>query len=143
MRRWLAIFILFFIASPVLAAPRFIAIDILIDTPQPLAAWQFELRDLNRGMRVVGVENGASDVFGDAPYYDRDAVDAGDADRIIVADYSLADMSELPSGTIRVATIHIMIEGAEPNLDIALVNATTRDGLRIDASIRLREHEGS
>lgn len=143
MKRWLAIFALFFIASPVLAAPRFMAIDIYVDSPKPLAAWQFELRDLNRGMRVVGVENGASDVFGDAPYYDRDAVSAGDAERIVVADFSLADASQLPSGSVRVATIHIMVDGADPDFDITLVTATTHEGQRIDASIRLQEHEGS
>ena len=62
------------------AAPRFQALEIWIDADQPVAAWQFELRDANGFTTIVGVENGDSDAFGDAPYYDRDAVDSGDAE---------------------------------------------------------------
>ena len=143
MKRLLATLFLFFAASNALAAPRFIALDVYIDTPEALAAWQFELRDLNRGMTVVGIENGDSAAFNDAPYYDREAVNAGEANRIIVADFTLAERSMLPRGEIRIATIHVMVDGAEPNFNIELITATTREGQRIDASISLREQTGS
>ena len=143
MKHLLATLLLFFAASNAFAAPRFIALDVYLDTPAALAAWQFELRDLNRGMTVVGIENGESEAFNVAPYYDRDAVNAGAANRIIVADFSLAEASQLPSGEIRIATIHVMVDGAEPNFDIELITATTRDGTRMDASISLREQTGS
>ena len=117
------------------AAPQFVALDIVLDAPEPLAAWQFELSGTS--MTVVGIENGDSDAFGDAPYYDRYALQSGEADRIIVADYSIA--SDLPSGRIRLATIHVMIDGDTPEYELKLITATTREGQRLDASITVRE----
>ncbi len=119
------------------AEPRFVALDVIIDAAEPVAAWQFELSDRNRTMTVVGVENGDSPAFMDAPYYDRDAVADGSADRIVVADFSL-DADRLPSGRFRIATIHVMVEGGEPDFALKLINTTTRDGRRIDATATLQ-----
>ena len=119
------------------AEPRFVALDVVLDAAEPVAAWQFELSDRNQTMTVVGVENGDSPAFDDAPYYDRDAVADGSADRIIVADFSL-DADRLPSGRIRIATIHVMLEGGKPDFALTLINATTRDGRRIDATVALQ-----
>ena len=113
---------------------RFVPVEIILDSPEPVAAWQFELADRNESMKVVGVENGDSDAFARAPYYDRGAIVRGDAERIVVADYSLAEESRLPRGRIRVATVHLMIEG-EADFELTLVTATTSDGRPIDASI--------
>lgn len=119
------------------AAPRFQALEIWIDAEQPVAAWQFELRDSNGFTTIVGVENGDSEAFGDTPYYDRDAVDGGNAERIVVADFTLED--NLPSGHFRLATVHVMVDGGEPEFELTLVTVTDRDGRRIDASISVRE----
>ncbi len=135
----LAVLILLLAASAN-GAPRFEALEIWIDAPQPVAAWQFELRDANGHTTIVGVENGDSEAFGDAPYYDRDAVNSGDAERIVVADFSLAD--DLPSGYFRLATVHVMVDGGEPDFDLTLVTATDRDGQRIDATVNLRDMNG-
>lgn len=113
---------------------RFVPVEIILDSPEPVAAWQFELADRSKSTKVVGVENGDSDAFTRAPYYDRGAVERGDAERIVVADYSLAEESRLPRGRIRVATVHLMVEG-EADFELTLVTATTRDGRPIDASI--------
>ena len=113
---------------------RFVPLEIILDSPEPVAAWQFELKDRNESTKIVGVENGDSDAFTRAPYYDRGAVERGDSERIVVADYSLAEESRLPTGRIRVATVHLMIEG-EADLELTLVTATTSDGRPIDASI--------
>ena len=117
--------------------PRFAPVEIHLDSPQPVAAWQFELRDRNGAMKVVGIERGGIPAFPDAPYYDREAVAEGDADRIIVADYTLAGESRLPRGRMRLATLHLMLDG-ETDFELRLVTATTSDGLSIDASIALR-----
>ncbi len=135
----LAILILLLVASAN-AAPRFEALEIWIDATEPVAAWQFELRDANGHTTIVGVENGDSDAFGDAPYYDRDAINGGDAERIVVADFSLAD--GLPSGYFRLATVHVMVDGGEPDFELTLVTVTNRDGQRVDASISVREKDG-
>lgn len=142
MNRAIAVFLLI-LSSTATAAPRFVAVDIVMESDQPVAAWQFELRDRNDGMAVVGVENGDSEAFGTTAYYDRRAVEAGSADRIIVADYSLADSAQLPSGTFRLATIHMMLEDSRADLDLQLITATTHNGERADAVIRLVERTGS
>ena len=117
---------------------RFAALDIFVETAEPLAAWQFELRESSGRMRVVGVENGDSAAFGDAPYYDLDAVNAGAADRIIVADYSLGSAGELPTGRSRIATIHVQLEGtAAPDYVVNLVAAGGAGGEPIQASIEI------
>ncbi|MCY4498617.1 MAG: hypothetical protein OXC14_15180 [Rhodospirillaceae bacterium] len=115
---------------------RFVALDIYIESTEPLAAWQFELREASGRMRVVGVENGETAAFGEAPYYDLAAVSEGAADRIIVADYSMRQAVELPTGRNRLATIHIRIEGtAEPDYVLDLVAAGSANGEPIRAYI--------
>ncbi len=132
--------LLFLLVAGANAAPRFEAVAIWIDAAEPVAAWQFELCDANGFTTIVGVENGDSAAFGDAPYYDRDAVNRGDAERIVVADFSLAD--DLPSGHFRLATVHVMVDGGEPDFELTLVTVTNRDGQRVDASISVRENTG-
>ncbi len=123
---------------------RFAAVDVYLDSAEPVAAWQFELNDRAGGMKVVGVEQGDSPAYGRAPYYDREAVRLGEADRIIVADYSLADVAELPSGRVRVATVHLMLSGdGDADFNLLLVTATTYDGVVTDARISLDVRTGS
>ena len=124
------------------SGPRFVALDIHLDSPATLAAWQFELKDRNGAMTVVGVENGGHAAFPSAPYYDRDAVARGGAARIVVADYSLAEMSLLPIGRVRLATLHLMLEG-KPDYELRLITATTPAGDAIDASISLAEPDNN
>lgn len=118
------------------STPRFVPLEIYLDSPGALAAWQFELEDRNGAMQVVGIENGGHAAFPGAPYYDREAVARGHATRIVVADYSLAEESRLPSGRIRLATLHLMLDGAT-DFELRLITATTPDGSAIDASIAL------
>jgi hypothetical protein len=122
--------------------PRFAAVDVYLDSAEPVAAWQFEFS--SRSGKIVGVENGESEAFGGTPYYDREAVQLGTADRIVVADFSLAGTSRLPSGRVRVATLHLVLDAAsDPEFDVGLVTAVTRDGVTIDASIGLEQRKGS
>ena len=118
--------------------PRFVPLEVLLDSPEPVAAWQFELRDREAAAKVVGVENGGHPAFPRAPYYDRTAVTRGDSSRIVVADYSLADAELLPVGQFRLATLHLMTRG-EPDFELRLTTATTPDGGAINASISLAE----
>lgn len=119
---------------------RFVAIDIFLDSAKPVAAWQFALDELNGAMQVVGVENGSSPAFSSAPYFDREAVAQGRADRIIVADFSLAPQDALPVGRIRIATVHVRLSGAaDPDFRLDLVTAAAADGNPVNASISM-EH---
>ena len=112
-------------ALPASAAPRFFPIEVHLDSSAPVAAWQFELADRSGAITVVGVEGGGSAAFRRAPYYDRDAVAAGAAKRIVVADFSVADEGQLPSGPIRLATLHLMAEG-ETDADLDSMETTVR-----------------
>ena len=123
-------------------APRFLAVDVYLQADEPVAAWQFEFS--GGKARIVGVENGNSRAFEGAPYYDREAVQRGTADRVVVADFSLAAPDALPSGRVRIATLHLMLEDAgPPEFHLDLVTAVTHDGAAIDASIALEPRRGS
>jgi hypothetical protein len=125
------------------ASTRFAVVDVYVDSAVPLAAWQFELRERNGEMQVVGVENGDSHAYPDAPYYDRGAVERGAADRIIVASFSLRPPTELPIGRARVATVHVRLTGnATPDYRLKLVAAGAADGKPIDATISLDTRPG-
>jgi hypothetical protein len=91
-------------------------------------------------MTVVGVENGADKAFAEAPHYDRGTVEAGEADRVIVAAYSLSPESALPRGKTRVTTVHVQITGAaEPHYELRLVAAGDAEGHPIAAHASLSE----
>lgn len=123
---------------------RFASVGVYLDSTDPVAAWQFELSENSGSMQVVGVEGGDSAVYQRAPYYDREAVQLGTADRITVADYSVADASELPSGRTRIATVHVMLSGPDdPNFVITLVTAVQTDGSVIAATLSLKLVTGS
>jgi hypothetical protein len=122
---------------------RFAAIGVYVESPEPLAAWQFELTESTGSMTVVGIENGDSPAFAGAPRYDLGAVDADRADRIVVADYSLAAREELPRGRTRVATVHVRLMGTQaPDFELELVTAGNADGRAIAALADLELDEG-
>jgi hypothetical protein len=125
------------------AATRFAVVDVYVDSAAPLAAWQFELRERHGAMQVVGVENGESRAYPDAPYFDRAAVERGGADRIIVASFSLRPPAELPVGRARIATVHGRLTGDDaPDYRLQLVAAGAADGRPIDAQISLDTRTG-
>jgi hypothetical protein len=120
------------------AANRFAVIDVYVDSVEPLAAWQFELTEQDGRMQVVGIEGGESASYAEPPFYDRDAVASGAADRIIVADFSLREPAQLPVGRTRVASVHVRLAGDQsPDYQLRLVAAGAADGRSIDAEISL------
>ena len=130
-------------AARLAADTRFATIDVYVDSPEPLAAWQFELREATGAMAVVGVENGESPAFAGTPHYDLDAVAQGRAERIIVADYSLGESATLPVGRTRVATVHVRLMGAQiPEFELQLIAAGNAAGQSIDAAAVIELQEG-
>ena len=110
--------------------------------PSPGAAWQFELNHRAGTMNVVGVENGESIAFDRAPYYDREAAQRGALERIIVADFSTYPVEMLPTGRVRIATLHVMISGADPAYELRLVTAVNETGRPVDATLSLEPRPG-
>ena len=145
MKRLLVLTVAWFATLPAGASDlKFVTADIYLESSVPVAAWQFELSDRAGDMQVVGVENGSLGAFPRAPYYDREAVAAGRADRIVVADYSLEPTTLLPSGRFRVATLHLALPAeAAPDFQLRLITATTHEGRPTDAAIDLDVRTGS
>lgn len=115
-------------------AVRFATIDVYLDSAEPLAAWQFELTEATGAMAVVGIENGDSEAFPNAPRYDRTVINRNRADRLVVADFSLADRTLLPSGRTRVATVHVQLSGTrQPDFELQLIAAGNAAGEPIPA----------
>lgn len=96
---------------------RWEAVDVYVDSGKvPLAAYQLEVQARldsgadGRVVKLVGVEGGEQGgAFGDPPYYDPDALRG---ERIILAAYSLAAESSLPTGRTRVARLHVQVPEA-------------------------------
>ncbi len=114
------------------AAERFGTVDVFIQSGAPIAAWQIEIEG---HMTLVWVENGDHSAFTRAPYYDRDAAAAGELERIVIADFSLAD--SLPTGTFRAVTLHVMKDPAT-RFKARLVKAARPDGQAVSANTSIR-----
>lgn len=114
------------------AAERFETVNIVIHSDAPLAAWQIEITGT---MTLVGVENGEHPAYPRAPYYDREAARAGELDRIVIASFSTA--ADLPSGTTRIVTLHVLKDAAS-TLNARLVTAAQPDGRPIDARLSMK-----
>lgn len=122
---------------------KFEVLDVYVQSAEPLAAWQFELTERAGRMQVVGIEGGEATAFAEAPYYDREAVERGAADKIIVASFSLDAPAALPVGRTRVASVHVRLTGTgEPDYELRLVTAGNADGAAIPAEITLATRTG-
>jgi len=120
--------------KPPSAAFRFEAVDIFAD-PQgkPLAAYQFELSDVENRIKIVGVEGGTHPAFSKPPYYDPKALRGN---RIIVAAFNTG--SDLPVAETRIARIHVMIRGKkDPDYILKPVTAASPDGTEIPVRLWL------
>lgn len=117
---------------------RFVPVEIYLDSGQAsLAAYQFELEAAAGQVEIVGVENGETPAFGEAPYYDPQALAN---DRIIIAAFSTGDA--LPTGRTRVATVHLRETGpAEPEYNLKLIVAADAEGNEIPAELTLETGE--
>jgi len=116
---------------------RFISLDIHIDSGDtPLAAYQFELTAATGQFKIVGLEGGEHTAFAKPPYYDKKALSDStkDHDRVIVAAFDTGD--DLPTGSTRVARVHVQITW-EPTPDFAvkLIVAASDDGEPLDATV--------
>jgi len=119
---------------------RFCAMDIFIDSRgAPLAAWQIEFAATNGVAKIVGIEGGESGPFGNPPFYDPKAIQN---DRVIIAAFSTAPATKLPTGKTRVATIHMQITGAvQPQFELKLQAAADPDGKQIPGEASFEERK--
>jgi hypothetical protein len=108
-------------------APRFVVVDVQVDSgAEPLAAYQLEFFSTNGAVKIVGIEGGEHPAFMQPPYYDPVAMQQ---DRVVLGAFSTAPGGQLPSGLVRVASIHLMVSGnAKPSFNARIETAATFDG---------------
>ena len=116
---------------------RFTHVDVFLDSKaDAMAAYQFEFAAEGGRATVVGIEGGEHAAFAkNPPYYDAAALGKN---RVILAAFSTE--KELPKGRSRIARIHLMIEGPEPQFATKLVVAANAEGKKISgATLSLSE----
>jgi hypothetical protein len=119
---------------------RFRAVDIFIDSrTTPLAAYQIHFAVSNAAAKIVGIEGGEPRPFREPPFHDLKAIQN---ERVIIAAFSTAPAAELPSGLIRVATIHLQVAGdTTPEFELKLQTAADPQGNRFSAEARCQERK--
>lgn len=117
---------------------RFLAVDIFVDSKdQPLAAYQLEFSVTNSLGKIVGIEGGEHAAFAEPPFYDPKAMQR---ERVIIAAFSTQPADTLPTGSTRVATIHLqVIEKAVPEFVLKLHTAADAGGRKLTVSAYLEE----
>ena len=129
MKRLLLILLLFAMGLPAQQV-RFSAIDIYVDSANtPLAAYQLEFTGQGSHVRIAGIEGGAHDAFKIPPFYDPKAMQQ---ERVILAAFNTAPTTQLPTGSTRVATIHLQYSGPQPpTFSLKLHTASDSNGKEI------------
>ncbi len=108
------------------------AFDVFVDSgAEPLAAYQVEIKDTLGRARLVGIEGGV-EPYKPAPHYDPRAMQR---EHVIIGAFSTAE--KLPSGKVRVARLHIMSEGGQPEFQVVLTTAGAPGGRKINANVTL------
>lgn len=109
-----------------LLVQEFTAVDVYVDSPKPLAAWQMEVRT---SATIVGVEGGEPKCYAEPPFYDPKALRGG---RIVLAAFTTE--AAPPSGRIRVARLHL--RGA-PELSAREIVAAAPGGAKVEVKVEL------
>jgi hypothetical protein len=113
---------------------HFLGMDLWVDSgDEALAAYQVEITYDRNTVKIVGLEGGQKGSYTNAPYYDQKGFESGG---IIVAAFTTG--KDAPKGRIRVARIHIAVEGTiKPELTFKLMTAAKPGGRRINPKIEL------
>lgn len=117
-------------------ATRFQAVHVFLDTKtEPLAAYQVLIRATKGDVKIVGIEGGEPAAFKQPPFYDPKAIQQ---ERVILAAFSTQPKAELPTGKIRVATVHLQVTGeVEPEFETKLQAAANHAGKKISSTVSI------
>ena len=118
-----------------LAGSSFRAIDVFVDSGnQALAAYQLTFVGTN-SVKMVGIEGGEHSAFAEPPYYDPQAMQS---ERVVIGAFNTS--RDLPSGRVRVATIHVQTQSnVAPGYGIQVNAAAAADGKAISVKANLEE----
>jgi hypothetical protein len=114
----------------------FRAVDIFVNSGNaPLAAYQLTFLSTNEDARIVGIEGGEHEAFAEAPYYDPKAMQSN---QVVIAAFNVAGAGQLPSGRMRIATIHLQA-GTNVSYTVTAGPAAAADGTRIKINVEAKE----
>jgi hypothetical protein len=137
MKRLVLLLLLF--AMPLRAQQvHFTAVDIYVDSKNvALAAYQLEFSGQGDRVRIAGIEGGEHNAFKIPPFYDPKAMQQ---ERVILAAFNTAQATKLPSGSTRVATVHLQYSGAQPpTFSLKLHTASNSEGKEISVKTTFTE----
>lgn len=119
-------------------ASRFMVVEVQVDSgAERLAAYQLAFTSTNGAVKIVGIEGGEHPAFQQPPYYDPVAMQQ---DRVVIGAFSTAPAGQLPSGVVRVASVHVMVAGnGKPSFNTRIDAAATIDGRQIPVQISIKE----
>lgn len=117
-------------------ATRFQAVQVFLDTEnEPLAAYQVLIRTIKGDVKIVGIEGGEPAAYKQPPFYDPKAIQQ---ERVILAAFSTQPKAKLPTGKVRVATIHLQVTGdVEPEFETQLQAAANHAGKKFSPTISI------
>ena len=121
-------------------AAEFALFDVYVDTgEEPLAAYQLKLSDERAAVKIISVEGGEHASFREPPKFDAKAIQR---DVIKIAAFSLDAKEKLPTGRVRVASLHVEIgPGLTPAWKAAVEAAARPGGGKISAEISILKRE--
>ena len=133
-----AILLLLAVVAP--RAGEFAVYDVYIECgTEPLAAYQLKISDRRAAVKILSVEGGQHASFANAPKFDEKAIQR---DVIKVAAFSLAARDKLPSGRVRIASLHVEVgPGLTPDWNAIVQAAGGPGGRKISAEVSISKRE--
>jgi len=141
-RGWAAIIMLWVWvgAAGSVRAGEFAVFDVFVDSgAEPLAAYQLKISDEKAAVKILSVEGGEHASFAKPPKFDEKAIQR---DVIKLAAFSLETREKLPSGRVRVASLHVEA-GPEmtPDWKAVVEAAGGPGGRKISATVLISKRE--
>lgn len=119
---------------------EFAVYDVYVDSAgEPLAAYQLKISDRRAAVKIISVEGGEHASFAEAPKFDAKAIQR---DVIKIAAFSLDGREKLPSGRVRIASLHVEVgPGLAPNWNAIVEAAGSAGGKKISAEVSISKRE--
>lgn len=121
-------------------AAEFAVYEVFVDSgEEKLAAYQLKISDERAAVKFLSVEGGEHASFAEAPKFDPKAIQQ---DVIKIAAFSLDAAAKLPSGRVRVASLHVEIgPGLTPEWKAKVEAAAGPKGKKISAKVSISKRE--
>ena len=104
-----------------------------------MAAYQLKISDERAAVKILSVEGGEHASFAEAPKFDPKAIQR---DVMKMAAFSLDVAEKLPSGRVRVASLHVEIgPGLTPEWKAVVEAAAGPKGKKISATVSISKRE--